>query len=71
MKIEFLDNNTDLFGNLLLGDIFERDNKLFIKVDYCNNKSYVNAFDLMNNKPTRFTSDTTVTLNNNFILKEV
>ena len=72
MKIEFKDNRKhDRFKNINLGDVFEYDYKLYIKIGYTDDSnSTVNAFELLNNYKTFFKANDLV-IPRNFILKEV
>lgn len=72
MKIEFKDNRKhDRFKNINLGDVFEYDYKLYIKIgDADDSNSTVNAFELLNNYKTFFKANDLV-IPRNFILKEV
>ena len=72
MKIEFKDNRKhDRFKNINLGDVFEYDYKLYIKIGYADDSnSTVNAFELLNNYKTFFKANDLV-IPRDFILKEV
>ena len=72
LKIEFKDNRKhDRFKNINLGDVFEYEYKLYIKIGYADDSnSTVNAFELLNNYKTTFKANDLV-IPRNFILKEV
>lgn len=72
MKIELNDKRKhDRFKNINLGDIFEFEYKLYIKIGYADDTdSTVNAFELLNNYKTTFKANDLV-IPRNFILKEV
>ena len=71
MRIEYLNIGRVQFGNLSLGDVFVRENKLYIKIDYADDKRRnMDAFDLINNTKVFIESDVLVEPRN-FILKEV
>ena len=72
MKIEFLNKgNKKEFGNLNLGDVFVCNNKLFLKINYADDKRRnMDAFDLINNNTTYIESGVLVEPRD-FILKEV
>lgn len=72
MKIELNEKRKhDRFKNINLGDIFEYEYKLYIKIGYADDTdSTVNAFELLNNYKTTFKANDLV-IPRNFILKEV
>lgn len=72
MKIELNDKRKhDRFKNINLGEIFEFEYKLYIKIGYADDTdSTVNAFELLNNYKTTFKANDLV-IPRNFILKEV
>ena len=71
MKIEFSHKYTKEFGNLNLGDVFICENKLYIKINYADDKyRNIDAFDLINNKAIFIESGVLVEPRD-FILKEV
>ena len=72
MQVEYNDKRKrDRFKNINLGDVFEYDYKLYIKIGNADDSnSTVNAFELLNNYKTTFKANDLV-IPRNFILKEV
>ena len=72
MKVEYNNKRKcDRFKNINLGDVFEYEYKLYIKIGYADDSnSTVNAFELLNNYKTTFKANDLV-IPRNFILKEV
>lgn len=71
MIVEYKYRASDKFKNLKLGDVFEFDYKLYIKIDFTvDDGNCANAFEVLNNYKAYFKSDDCV-IRRNFILKEV
>lgn len=71
MRIDCIYRKSVKFKDLYIGDIFEYEYKLFLKIDDVdNNGNNANAFELLNNYKAYFKSDDLV-IRRNFILKEV
>ena len=72
MQVEYNDKRKrDRFKNINLGNVFEYEYKLYIKIGYADDSnSTVNAFELLNNYKTTFKANDLV-IPRDFILKEV